>query len=177
MAIYTKTGDKGHTSIFGGRRVAKSHPQIRAYGTIDELTSQIGLVTSYTEEKQEREFLQSIQRDLWQMMSLLAGADVSVTHIEKEILKFETEIDVLEKELPKLTRFILPGGTPVSAHYHIARTICRRSEREVVDFFLSETPHNISEESEAVMLKYLNRLSDLFFMMARKHNKGGDITT
>lgn len=177
MAIYTKTGDKGHTSIFGGRRVAKSHPQVQGYGTIDELTSQIGLVAAMVEEQEEKEFLLSIQRDLWQMMSLLAGADVSITEIAEEIEKFEKKIDKLEQSLPKLTRFILPGGTPVSAQYHIVRTICRRSEREVVQFFLSETPHNIPEESESIMLQYLNRLSDLFFMLARKHNNGVDITT
>ncbi|MFW5703838.1 MAG: cob(I)yrinic acid a,c-diamide adenosyltransferase [Patescibacteria group bacterium] len=176
MPIYTKTGDRGHTSIFGGRRVSKSHPQVRAYGTIDELSSQIGLVTSKLTED-ERQPLIQIQKDLWQMMGLLAGAEGSITPIEKEIKSFEGWIDKLEGELPKLTRFVLPGGTELASWFHILRTTARRAERETVDFFLSETPHNITEENEGIMLRYLNRLSDLFFMLARSHAQGTEIQT
>lgn len=175
MSVYTKTGDTGKTSIFGGKRVAKSHPQVVAYGTIDELTSQIGLVAAKIQDPKETEFLTQVQHDMWQFMAILAGAEKPITEIESEIGKFEKRIDAVDKELPKLKRFILPGGTEMSGWFHVLRTTCRRCEREVVSFFLAETPHNITEESEQIMLKYLNRLSDLFFMLARKYAEGKEI--
>ena len=177
MPIYTKTGDKGQTSIFGGGRVPKSHPQVKAYGTIDELTSFIGLVAAKVDVKEDRDFLTKMQKDLYQMMAMLAGAKLTITEEEKEIQNFEKKIDQFDKELPKLTRFILPGGTELSGWFHVLRTTCRRSEREVVEFFLSETPHTIDEDSQRIMLKYLNRLSDLFFMYARKYSEGKEILT
>jgi cob(I)alamin adenosyltransferase len=177
MAIYTKTGDTGKTSIFGGRRIAKSHPQVNAYGTIDELSCQIGLICSTTDRKEEQELLITIQKDLWQMMAILAGAEADIQQIEQRLNRFESEIDRLDAALPQLKRFVLPGGTQMSSWYHVLRAVCRRSEREVVAFFLSETPHSITEEDEATMLRYLNRLSDLFFMMARDHANGTEIST
>lgn len=177
MPIYTKTGDKGQTSIFGGNRVSKSHPQVKAYGTIDELTSFIGLVAAKMQDVTDQEILTDIQRDLYQMMALLAGAKVTIEQEEKEIKTFEKKIDEIDKELPTLTRFILPGGTEMSGWFHILRSTCRRSEREVVEFFLSDTPHTIHETAQRIMLKYLNRLSDLFFMYARKYTEGKEILT
>ncbi len=183
MKIYTKTGDTGKTSIFGGRRIAKSHPQVNAYGTIDELSSQIGLVCSNlpddatVDQGSEAELLTTIQHDLWQMMALLAGADADIALIENRLDRFEAEMDALESTLPPLKRFVLPGGTVMGSMYHVLRTVCRRSEREVVAFFLEETPRSITDDQEAIMLKYLNRLSDLFFMLARKHSMGAEIQT
>lgn len=177
MPIYTKTGDKGQTSIFGGGRVAKSHPQVKAYGTIDELTSFMGLVIAKLQEKPEQDFLIIIQKELYQMMALLAGAKNTPLPDEKAIVAFEKKIDQFDKQLPKLTRFILPGGTEMAGWFHILRTTCRRSEREVVEFFISETPHDIGENSQKIILKYLNRLSDLFFMYARKYAEGKEILT
>jgi cob(I)alamin adenosyltransferase len=178
MPIYTKTGDKGTTAIFGGDRVAKSHPQVKAYGTIDELTSFIGLVAAKIDTKEDREFLIKMQKDLYQMMALLAGAKVTISEEEKEIQNFEKKIDEFDKQLPKLTRFILPGGTEMAGWFHILRTTTRRSERETVEFFLdTEASKSIPEDSQRIMLKYLNRLSDLFFMYARKYSEGKEILT
>jgi cob(I)alamin adenosyltransferase len=177
MPIYTKTGDKGTTAIFGGGRVSKAHPQVKAYGTIDELTSFIGLVAVKIDSDEDKAFLTKMQKDLYQMMALLAGAKLPITEEEKEIANFEKKIDQFDKELPKLTRFILPGGTELAGWFHILRTTTRRSEREVVEFFTSDTPHTIDEDSQRIMLKYLNRLSDLFFMYARKYSEGKEILT
>lgn len=177
MPIYTKTGDKGQTSIFGGGRVSKSHPQVKAYGTIDELTSFMGLVAAKLQNKDDSLFLTKMQKDLYQMMALLAGAKLSIVEEEKEIQNFENKIDQFDKELPKLTRFILPGGTELSGWFHVLRSTARRSEREVVEFFISDTPHTIDEDSQRIMMKYLNRLSDLFFMYARKYAEGKEIVT
>ena len=94
-----------------------------------------------------------------------------------EIQNFEKKIDEFDKQLPKLTRFILPGGTELAGWFHVLRTTCRRSERETVEFFLSNTSHTIDEDSQRIMLKYLNRLSDLFFMYARKYSEGKEILT
>lgn len=177
MSIYTKTGDKGTTAIFGGDRVPKSHPQVKAYGTIDELTSFIGLIAVKIDNKEDRDFLTKMQKDLYQMMGMLAGAKLTLTAEENEIKNFEKKIDALDKTLPILTRFILPGGTELAGWFHILRTTTRRAEREVVEFFLSNTPHTIDEDSQRIMLKYLNRLSDLFFMYARHYSEGKEILT
>lgn len=177
MPIYTKTGDTGKTSLFGGSRVSKSHPQVNAYGTIDELSSVLGLVITKIDDTTEQDFLTIIQKDLYQMMASLAGATNITPPTEDAILAFETKIDTLEKTLPKLTRFILPGGTELGSWFHILRTTTRRAEREAVEFFTSESTHAISEDCQAIMLKYLNRLSDLFFMYARKYAEGKETIT
>lgn len=177
MAIYTKTGDKGQTAIFGGARVSKADPRVHAYGTIDELTSVIGLVAALINDDEERRFLISVQKSLYKMMALVAGAPTSAADVEPDIDDFEKRIDSLEKQLPKLTRFILPGGSVLSGWYHILRTTCRRSEREVVAFLAGSTPHTIPQKTQRIMLKYLNRLSDLFFMMARKNSQGSEVVT
>jgi cob(I)alamin adenosyltransferase len=187
MSIYTKTGDKGSTALFGGARISKAHPQVSAYGTIDELTSMIGLCRAVlarensalpgTQAGNDGVFLEKIQRELYEMMALLAGAKTPIIHIEQEIEGFEDRIDTIEKSLPKLTRFIIPGGTELSGWFHVLRTTARRAERETVAFFTGETPHTIDDGSQRIMLKYLNRLSDLFFMMARQYSEGNETVT
>ncbi|MCX7997004.1 MAG: cob(I)yrinic acid a,c-diamide adenosyltransferase [Patescibacteria group bacterium] len=177
MPIYTKTGDKGTTAIFGGGRVSKAHPQVNSYGTIDELTSFIGLVAALVEEVEEREFLTTVQGDLYKMMGIMAGANTPITALDRQIDEFERRIDALDRTLPKLTRFILPGGSVLAGWFHVLRATCRRAEREVVAFFTSDIPHTINDDSQRIMMKYLNRLSDLFFMMARKHSGGNEAVT
>ena len=175
MPIYTKTGDRGTTALFGGKRVKKYDPQIEAYGSVDELTSFIGLVISKIKNKQDKIFLTNIQKCLYQMMGTLCGATTDLSNLESEVTKFEKYIDSVDKKLPKLTRFILPQGTEASAWFHILRITCRKAERNVVYYF--ESNEAMKESSNESILKYLNRMSDLFFMMARMYNKGQEIVT
>ena len=165
MSIYTRTGDKGTTSLFGGKRISKSDLQVEAYGSVDELTSYLGLATSKLKAKSEKLFLLQIQKDLYKIMAYLSGSKLDLGFLVSRVKNFEKRIDETEKELPRLTRFILPGGTELSSWFHILRTVCRRAERSVVKFFSSnETMKQFSSEA---ILKYLNRLSDLFFTLAR----------
>ena len=165
MTIYTRTGDLGMTSLYGGKRVSKSDIQIEAYGSVDELTSFIGLVASKISTKGgDKLFLISLQRDFHQIMAALAGAKINLKFLTEKIIGFEKKIDSLEKNLPKLNKFILPGGTEMSAWFHILRVICRRAERNVVRF-----------NNDGMIVKYLNRLSDLFFTMARLYGKNQEI--
>ncbi|GAB4218637.1 MAG: cob(I)yrinic acid a,c-diamide adenosyltransferase [Candidatus Microgenomates bacterium] len=165
MHIYTKTGDKGETSLFGGKRVLKSDVQIEAYGQIDELTSFIGLVSTIT--KKDEQFLIQIQKDLYRIMAYLSGAKINLDFLEKRVLDFEKRIDEIEKNLPKLNNFIIPGADEHSAWFHILRTICRRVERVVVKLNQQKPVLNI--------ITYFNRLSDLFFVLARKYGKNKEL--
>lgn len=160
MSIYTRTGDDGTTALFGGKRLLKSDLQIEAYGGLDELSAYLGLLISKTKNKDDKELFTFIQKDLYQMMGYLAGAKINLDYLAKEIIKFEKIIDTLELKLPKLTQFILPQGTELSVHAHIARTICRRAERSVVRY----------DNALKIVIRYLNRLSDLLFMFARTYN-------
>lgn len=171
MSIYTRTGDKGKTSLYGGKRVSKSDPQVEAYGSIDELTSFIGLISLKLKVKSEKLYLLEIQKDLYQIMAFLSGSNVTVNYLNKRVIEFEKQIDRMDKKLPKLTRFILPGGNELSAWFHILRTICRRSERNAVRLFNNLT---IKQSNNELILKYLNRLSDLFFTLARYYTRGKD---
>lgn len=173
MTIYTRTGDRGETSLYGGKRTSKANYQVEAYGSIDELTSFIGLLNSKVKGKKSKLFLAEIQKDLYQIMSHLSGSNVTVNYLNKRVKEFEKQIDQMDKKLPKLTRFILPGGNELSAWFHILRTVCRRSERNVVKF--SEKP--TTDNRLLTTVKYLNRLSDLFFTLARFYNKGKDFLT
>lgn len=177
MKIYTKTGDKGTTSVFGGRRVSKTDSQIEACGSIDELTSVIGLVAIKTEEKEKQEFLQKIQVELYQIMAVLSNAKMSIIKLESSIQEFEQKIDNIESQYPTPTRFILPGSNEFSALSHITRTICRRAERAVIYFFETNKEGRNLEEQRSIIIRYLNRLSDLFFMLAREYAKGKEILT
>jgi len=166
MAIYTRTGDKGKTSLMGGKRVLKSDARVEAYGTVDELNSAIGVCLSEltTDNKQlttvKRE-LEKIQNDLLDIGSALATPEgAPLAHLVNRPKDFEKLIDRMTEKLPRLTQFILPGGGKAGSHLHLARTICRRAERRVVA--LLET----AEIDQAILI-YLNRLSDLLFTSSR----------
>ena len=166
MKVYTKTGDKGKTSLIGGEKVYKDEAQIEAYGTVDELNSYLGLVRDYEEiEDQTRKFIISIQNDLFVIGSLLAESKkknkMQLPQISEEMLiNMEHEIDQLENQLEPMKFFVLPGGHQLISHLHIARCVCRRAERRVV------TISNQIDVS-AIILKYINRLSDYIFVLSR----------
>lgn len=157
--------------------MSKSHLQIKAYGTIDELNSFMGVVTSKIDDPADKHFLIEIQRDLYTIMAKLAGAKVEMISLEKKVVEFEKNIDELDKQLPKLNRFILSSGTEMASWFHVLRATTRRAERDTVEFFLSKTAKTIDQDSQKMILKYLNRLSDLFFMYARKYSDGKEILT
>ena len=164
MSIYTRTGDNGTTALFGGKRVPKCEELVDLYGSIDELNSWIGLVTTYLETYDVRSFLGEIQTDLFVIGSILSGWKGSPAQINRRIGEMEARIDNMERDLPGLTRFIIPGGSQLSSYIHIARSICRRVERQVVSF-------SQKQKIDPVIIRYLNRLSDLFFVLARLINK------
>ncbi|MDO9262231.1 MAG: cob(I)yrinic acid a,c-diamide adenosyltransferase [Flavobacteriaceae bacterium] len=173
MKIYTKTGDKGKTSLIGGKRVSKADLRIEAYGTIDELNAYIGLLRDQSIDLQTKNNLLSIQNHLFSIGTILAldpenekfssddnpYATLNITIEDINIL--EKEMDEMNKKLPDLAHFILPGGHPSVSICHICRTICRRTER------ISVALNEESSVSEKIII-YLNRLSDYFFVLARK---------
>ena len=168
--IYTKTGDQGQTSLWGGVRVSKDDLRVEAYGSLDELNSALGLLRSLGPNETHDALLRSIQNHLFRMGSELAAADrakLSFAPISDENVVFlERSIDACEEQLPPLKQFILPGGSGLGATCHLARTFCRRAERRVVS--LSATQEgSVSPE----LIKYLNRLSDLLFVLARLLNQ------
>ena len=175
--IYTKTGDKGETSLIGGTRVPKYHDRIEAYGTVDELNSYLGLIRDVSSDKTVKSALLKIQERLFVLESSLAtdpSAEINRALpeiVEGDIEFLEKEIDRMNENLPDLTTFVLPGGDVLSSHCHIARTICRRSERITIKL---ATTFPIKE----LDIKYLNRLSDFLFVLARKviYDRGGDET-
>lgn len=180
MKIYTRTGDTGSTALFGGGRVSKDHIRVAAYGDVDELNSVIGLVRATAPEAFEDALLESIQRDLFSIGGHLATPDPDKVRkaLEKaalsadRIAEFEHAIDAADRELPPLTAFVLPAGTPKAATLHLARTVCRRAERQVVRLAAQETVPDL-------FLVYFNRLSDLLFTLTRlaNHRAGtGDVT-
>lgn len=180
MKIYTRTGDSGDTGLFGGGRVPKHHVRVQAYGDVDELNSFIGLVRATLPAEFEDALLESIQRDLFSIGGHLATPDPDKVRkaLEKaslssgRIAEFERIMDAADRELPPLTAFVLPAGTPKAAILHVARTVCRRAERQVVSLASEETVPDL-------FLVYLNRLSDLLFTLARlaNHRAGaGDVT-
>lgn len=168
MKIYTKKGDSGNTSLFGGKRVSKSAERIEAYGTVDELNSVVGLAASYELSSEGSDYLSNVQEMLFTLGADLATPPSSETRIdrigERDIRYLEDAIDKLEEELDPLKNFVLPGGSRGGATLHLARTVCRRAERATVA--CGETD-NISDEC----IKFLNRLSDFFFVLARYENK------
>jgi cob(I)alamin adenosyltransferase len=171
MSVYTRTGDTGTTSLFGGKRVRKSEQLVEAYGSVDELNSWIGLIISETDEEHLTRLLREIQSDLFVIGAKLAGGKTNLTVLDTRVTQMEVEIDAMDQALPELNNFILPGGSSHAAHIHIARNVCRRAERRIVA--LPETFH-ISPS----IIKYLNRFSDLLFVLARFINsksKTGDI--
>ena len=167
MKIYTKTGDDGNTGLQGNFRISKSHSRIIAYGTVDEANAALGIVLANTLDDDVAQVLTDIQNDLF-----LVGADLSNSNLNDVknrvsldmIENLEKHIDRFELDLPALTNFILPGGSPEAAQLHYARTVVRRAETLVVQ--LSER-----DEINSNCIRYLNRLSDLFFVMGRLINK------
>lgn len=164
MKIYTKTGDAGTTSLFGGKRVSKAELRVEAYGTVDELNAHMGLLRDQ-KINQKNKFLVSIQDRLFVIGSLLAtvpgNTKVKIPHLtEDDIVALEKEIDAMEKNLEPMKSFVLPGGHPSVSVGHVARTVCRRAERLVVAL-------NNHEPVDPLVVKYLNRLSDFLFVLAR----------
>lgn len=167
MKIYTKTGDDGTTGIQGGTRISKSSTRIQAYGNVDEINSVIGIVLSNDLDEDISKILVKIQNELFVLGSDLSNANLNEqkNRINSIMVKgLESDIDILESELPPITNFILPGGTPESSYVHLARTISRRAETLVVGLSKEE---KINESC----IQYLNRLSDLLFVIARVLNK------
>ena len=167
IKIYTKTGDKGTTSLIGGTKVFKNNIRIETYGTVDELNSHIGLVSDYTPDEHQRNILKQVQNRLFVIGSSLACDPEKLTgmHIpdlkEEDISILENEIDKMSDALPVMKNFILPGGNAAVSSTHIARCVCRRTERLCV---------NMQQHSvfiEPIIIKYLNRLSDYLFVLAR----------
>lgn len=169
MKLYTKAGDKGKTSFCGGRRLPKSDLQVEACGNIDELTSFIGLVASKIKDKKNKERLTLIQKDLYQIMAFLSGAKMNLGFLETRVKNFEKTIDKEAEKLPKTSRFILISGSAIFCWFHVLRTICRRAERTVVKFLL-ENNITIKQYNNKTIIQYFNRLSDLFFILARCYN-------
>jgi len=164
MPIYTKTGDKGETSLFGGKRVSKDDVQVDAYGSIDELNCWVGLVSSQMNISEKKDLLEKIQADLLIIGGHLAGWKTDLHVLQTRVTEMEVEIDAMEDVLVPLKNFILPGGTLLAANIHLVRSTCRRVERQVVS--LSK-----KQPVESSIIQYLNRLSDLLFVMARFINK------
>lgn len=172
--VYTKTGDKGQTSLVGGKRVAKAHVRLEAYGTIDELNSFVGSLMCEIKDNADLKTLSYIQHKLFTVGSYLATEteDIPVKEAsiinDKDIAMLEKEMDRIDNDLPKLKQFVLPGGSEGAARAHICRVVCRRAERCI---------YNVKElypVDDNIMI-FVNRLSDYFFLLARKEsNKHGE---
>lgn len=170
MKIYTRAGDRGETGMIDGSHVPKEHIRVTAYGEVDELCALLGLVRSRSSHLQLDELLHTIQRDLFSIGAQLADPSGRVATrsakarlSNEQVTHLETAIDQLEAQLPPLKSFILPGGSDVGSLLHLSRTVCRRAERSVAALHRAEAV-------DAVILAYINRLSDLLFTMARQEN-------
>jgi cob(I)alamin adenosyltransferase len=172
VKIYTRRGDAGQTDLFGGERVGKDAQRVAAYGDVDELNATIGAAAAAGADPELQEFLRAIQSALFDLGASLATPDpahrakagvVGVASADVDAL--EALVDRLEESLEPLKTFILPGGSPPAAGFHVARTVCRRAERAVVRLAATE-----GESVEETALRYLNRLSDLLFVIARHEN-------
>ena len=169
MKIYTRTGDSGETSLFGGTRVRKDSARVDAYGEVDELNASLGLARAHRPDSDLDEVIVQLQRDLFALGAqladpsekLAAGMAKAVVG-DADVRRLEEIIDRFEGELPPLRKFILAGGAPVGAALHVARTVCRRAERRIVALEPSVDP---------VLLQYINRVSDLLFVLARVANQ------
>jgi len=176
LKIYTKTGDRGETGLLGSGRVSKASPRIEAYGTVDELNAVLGVAAAELEDDPEvREAIERIQNDLHTVCADLAAPDLDDARVPRiraqHTEALERLCDRLEEELPPLTQFVLPGGTRAGAALHWARTVCRRAERRVVSLRESE-----KDRVNPEVVRYLNRLSDLLFLLARwaNHRAGAE---
>ena len=167
MKIYTKTGDAGESSLYGGKRILKSDLRLEAYGSIDELNSALGLCLAVETGGAHRAAIVALQNKLFLVGSELASADKPPTGMklidEADVAELEQVMDGWQAKLPELKNFILPGGSPLAAQLHLARTVARRAERAVVRL-------NTATSVRPVLLQFLNRLSDYLFVMARQVN-------
>ena len=166
MKIYTKTGDDGTTSLFGGKRVSKADLRIDTYGTVDELNSWVGLLRDQFVNSKRKDILAEIQDRLFTIGSILAtepgNTKVKIPHLrDEDVTYLEKQIDTMDSELHPMRNFVLPGGHQSVSFCHIARTVCRRVERLTIAL-------NAQEPIEGFVIKYLNRLSDYLFVLARK---------
>jgi len=173
LKIYTKTGDQGDTGLFGGGRVRKDHPRVEAYGDVDELNAWLGLVRSNGPGADVDALLAEIQRDLFALGAVLADPRHKIaSRVEKaaigteDVTRLERAIDAFENGVPPLRRFILPGGGPAGAMLHLARTVCRRAERRMIAIGATAG----ADPADATAIIYINRLSDLLFVLARAVN-------
>ncbi|OGG07888.1 ATP:cob(I)alamin adenosyltransferase [Candidatus Gottesmanbacteria bacterium RIFCSPHIGHO2_02_FULL_40_24] len=165
VKIYTKTGDQGFTSTYKGIRILKSDPQVAAYGSIDELNSILGVLINYlNNEKKIKNFIVQVQSDLFAIGAFLAGNKISLKYLKTRVTLMEKLIDELESRLPLLKNFILPGGKLSSAWANFSRAVCRRAERKVVRL------KTAGFDMDGRILIYLNRLSDLLFIIGRYSN-------
>ena len=172
MAIYTKTGDKGTTSLFGGKRVSKADLQIECTGTVDELNAFIGFAKISVRNRKLSDLLTVIQKDLYSIMAVLSGSSgTPLLQVQKNIGTFEKTIDSLDKQLPELTNFIIPQNNEPSTRLHLSRTVCRRVERLLIRYIerkrKEEKLNLYAKQPHAILVQYVNRLSDLLFIMAR----------
>jgi cob(I)alamin adenosyltransferase len=170
VKIYTKSGDAGETSLFDNSRVSKADARVDAYGEVDELNAALGAARAAGVDDDLRALLESIQKELFAVgarladpSSRIAGRITKAAVTEAAVTRLEEAIDTLDAELPPLTKFILPGGSPAGAQLHLARTVCRRAERRVIALG--------TDAVEPLVVIYLNRLSDLLFVMARAANR------
>ncbi|OQY04264.1 MAG: ATP:cob(I)alamin adenosyltransferase [Bacteroidetes bacterium 4572_117] len=165
MKIYTKTGDKGQTSLFGGKRVPKYDLRVETYGTIDELNSFIGLLRSQNIKDADKHVLLAIQNQLFSIGSVIATEDISKLKIplpsETTIKTLEKEMDNIDSGLAKQMNFVIPGGNQAIGYCHVCRSVCRRAERLIV---------KLADETkvDGIIIQYINRLSDYFFLFSRK---------
>ena len=174
VKIYTKTGDRGETSLFDGTRVLKTDPRVSAYGDVDEVQAALGVAAAAGLDRDLADMVVSIQRDLFALGARLADPShriaprvSKIVVNEDSVARLEQWIDRLESELPPLRHFILAGGAAPGAALHLARTVCRRAERATLA---------LGDAVEPVVLAYLNRLSDLLFVMARASNRRAGVT-
>jgi len=171
VKIYTRRGDRGETDLFAGGRVRKDHPRVEAYGEVDELNSALGLACAHSTHEDVKALCRGIQARLFDLGAYLATPDEKgrakagiAAPLEADVEELESAIDQLERELEPLKRFVLPGGSQAAAAFHLARTVCRRAERSCVAL--------AAEDALApTALGYLNRLSDLLFVLARVENR------
>jgi cob(I)alamin adenosyltransferase len=176
VKIYTKRGDGGETDLFGGGRVGKEHARVETYGVIDELNAGLGVCAAESKSEDVRSAVLAIQACLFDLGSHFASSapdspaqSRSAGPGAEDVERLEAHIDAFEAELEPLERFILPGGTKASAAFHVARTVCRRAERRAVEL-------HRAEPVSAAALRYLNRLSDLLFVMARVENRRAGVS-
>ena len=173
MKIYTKKGDAGMTSLFGGKNISKANIRIEAYGTVDELNSQLGVVIALSDNKTINTDLLRIQKQLFNIGAILATnpdkPELLSTFNDEETVFLENSIDKMEKTLDPLKNFLLPSGSLLIANVHVTRTVCRRAERRIVAIM-------DTKEVYSQLMKYINRLSDYLFVLSRKFAKDNNIT-